>query len=149
MRRLFLVVGVVTTLALPASVAAVAFSSSAGAASGVTCKKLSGNVAGTIKIKTCSPKKATYTTLSGAAASLASGGTLTWNNGQSITVAAPSNTGGSGPCPKNWTAEASTTTITAQSAGNTYTQVGDVISSQSCVSSKGNIKLAKSTTLSL
>ncbi|HXQ62375.1 MAG TPA: hypothetical protein VN796_08570 [Acidimicrobiales bacterium] len=123
--------------------------SPAGASSGVTCKKVSGKITSTVTIKKCSPKKATYTKLTGNGSALAGGGTLTWNNGQTLTIAAPTLVTGSGTCPAADTKQGFTTTITSQSAGNTYTQVGDVVAGTVCISGAGALKLASGTTLSL
>ncbi|HXQ59962.1 MAG TPA: hypothetical protein VN799_07675, partial [Acidimicrobiales bacterium] len=80
MRRLLTAVATVAALAMPASIAAFTLSSPASAAgSSVTCKKLTGTITGNITISKCSPKSKTNKSASGVAASLATGGTVTWS----------------------------------------------------------------------
>jgi len=153
MRRLILVVTAVATVAVPTSIAVVTMAPQAGAASGTTCAKLSGNVASTITFKKCfftSGKDKTNKSLSGQGLSLASGGTLTWApSGQTTIVSAPSFTSpGQGSCkPKNTEYIANATVVGGTS---THTQSGDNFSATVCVKNSNNkISLLKGTVATL
>jgi hypothetical protein len=76
------------------------------------------------------------------------GGSLTWKpSKQTTTFGTPTTTSpGQGLCPKKWTEEDTTDTITGGTS--TYTHAGDVVSSKTC--NKGSIiKLAPGTVASL
>ena len=147
MRRLFMAATLAATLAVPATL--VATSSPAFAASSITCKKLSGTITGTITISKCKPKAPKGEkdkTLSGQAANLAAGGTLTWApSGKTTIVGSPNTTSpGQGACKAGSTEYDSTGTVTGGTS--TYTHAGDAFSSKDCVDGSGNITLLKGTT---
>ena len=58
----------------------------ASAASSITCKGLAGTATGTVTVSKCTPKSKTNKSASGAAASLLSGGTITWTPSKQTTV---------------------------------------------------------------
>jgi hypothetical protein len=157
MRRSFKIAAVAAALAMPASLAAVSLSGTAGAATPVACSKLSGNINTTIKVTgakcKAKPPKA-YKTLSGTAGALASGGTLTWNDaGASITISAPT-LSQTATCPKGWTEETANGTIASatDAAGITYDAnlVGTDYSAEICFNNKsGAVKLVKKTKFQL
>ncbi|HTT86605.1 MAG TPA: hypothetical protein VMF60_04500 [Acidimicrobiales bacterium] len=113
----------------------------------ITCKKLSGNITGTVTAKTCKKVPKGYKSFSGDSSALATGGTLTWNNGDTVDVGAPTTTDeGQGRCKKNWEEEDSTGTVTG-SGGDTFDNslVGGTYSSDTCIGPTGQITLVKKT----
>jgi len=156
MRRLAVVLAAVTAFAVPASVAAVALSStSAFAAGSLTCSKISGSGAGAITIKKCNdlapkPPKNTLKPdknnkeMTGTATVLIPGstGTLTWQPSQATTIvysetATPE---GQGPCKKSTDTEY-TATGEVMGGTSTYTHSGDTYSVNVCVTSKLKVYL--------
>jgi len=141
------------TVGLSTSIAAVAIAPVAGAASGTTCSKVSGNAASTITLKKCNfvtGKDKTNKSLSGQATSLAGGGTLTWSpSGQTTTIGPPSFTAeGQGACKKNNTEYVASGTVVGGSS--THTQAGDTFSAQVCLNNKNNkISIVKGTVVDL
>jgi hypothetical protein len=148
MRRLLITVTAVATLALPATVTAFAMSSPASAASGVTCKKLTGTISGNITISKCTPKSKTNKSASAPALSLASGGTLTWSkSAQTTTVNLSTSNPGQGACKKGSSEYDVTGTVTGGTS--TYTQSGDAVSGKACLASSGSLSLVKGTVMTL
>ena len=78
MRKLPVVIALVSALAVPSAVA-VGLSSTAGATTIPGCGKLTGTAATTVTISKCTPAKAGYTSASGKSSSLLNGGSLTWS----------------------------------------------------------------------
>lgn len=165
MRRMFLFVVALTTVAVPTSIAAVTLSAGPAAAGTGTliCSKISGNGGGTVTIKKCNDKAEVATkhgnvlkpdknnkTISGSGPSLVAGGTLTWApSGQTINVGSLTTTSpGQGACPTKWTEEDSTGSIAAGST-SPYVNTGDTFSSRICVNSKLKVKLVAGTNLDL
>ena len=150
MRRLFLVVAVVTTMAVPASAATFVLSSSASATSSVACKKISGTIKHTIKITSCTPKSKTNKLIKANATLLAgSTGTLTWTPSHQTTDVENmvTTSPGQGACKAGSTEEDTSGDVAGGTS--TYTHAGDVISSQTCVAGSGKISLVPGTTMSL
>jgi hypothetical protein len=155
MRRFVLAAAAVAALSVPVATIAVSASSSpAFAASSLTCKKLTGNLSSTVTISKCSPltkqEKAGYKSASGASASLATGGTITWSNSNTTTtISQPTVTSpGQGRCKKNNTEEDATGTVTGGTAA--VTNAGDTFAADVCVNnSTGAITLVKGTTATL
>ena len=101
MRRALLMVAAAATLSVPASAAIIGTSVPAWASSGVTCGKLAGSFPGTVTFGKCTPKNKADKAATTSAASLATGGTLTWGPSGGTTtlkvsIAAP----GQGACKK-------------------------------------------------
>lgn len=150
MHRLIRVAVATAALSIPASVALVGVPAVAGAAgSSVSCASVKGTITGSVTIGKCTPKNKADKSASGAAASLTSGGTITWSpSGQttmtSLTVSSP----GQGPCKKNTSEYIATGSVTGGTS--TYTHSGDAVSVKVCVSSKtGKISIAPGTTAAL
>jgi hypothetical protein len=136
MRRLILMVAAVATVAVPTGIAVVTMAPAAGAASGTTCSKMTGNISTNVVFKKClftSGKDKTNKTLSGKTSALATGGTLTWApSGQTTIVGSPTFTSpGQGACkPKN-TEYVAHATVTGGTS--THTKVGDTFASTVCL----------------
>jgi hypothetical protein len=123
MRRLVTALGVVTLLALPASFALSGSANAVTFGSSITCKKLSGNAFGNVKITgaKCKAKPPHgYGNLGGLASALDGSGTLTWTNTDTLDVTV-SNIGspGQGSCAHGWTEETSDVQVTG-SGGDGY-----------------------------
>ena len=142
MRRLMLAVA---ALAVPISATAVGFGGSAGAASPVSCTKVTGTTTGSLTFKGCG----TLGKGSAPAASLASGGTITWKGKKSgsttfsVTVTSP----GQGGCSAGSTEYDATGTVTADTSGKVG--VGSAVSGRACGSGSGAITLVKHTVFAL
>jgi hypothetical protein len=143
MRRLIMAAVLAGGIAVP--VFGLASSSSATGTSSIQCAKLVGSVSGTITISHCTPASKDNKTLSGNAANLALGGTLTWKKSGQTTIIenVVTTSPGQGGCPKKWTEE--DTTADVSGGTSTYTHAGDAVTSHTC--NKGSaIKLVKGTT---
>ncbi len=132
-------------------------SAPAGASATIACSKLSGNINGTIKItgskcKAKPPKG--YGNVAFSAMQLVGGGTLSWSNGDSFTVNAPTTTT---PCQSSgcmreegYDEEDSTGMVTAATSDAYDAQlVGTTYSSRTCVNGAGKITLVKHTKFTL
>ena len=125
-------------------------SSSSASGSSVQCAKLAGSISGTVTFSKCTPTSKTNKSLSGAAGSLVSGGILTWKKSGQTTEVSDLNTTQPNPpqgaCPNKWQEYDTTATVTG--GNSTYTNIGDVVSSRTCV--KGStIKLVAGSQASL
>jgi hypothetical protein len=147
MRRLLAVAAIATAISIPASVATVGFAGPAFAASGVTCTGLKGTDSGTVTISKCTPSGGKgYKSASGAAASLATGGTITWSKSSATTTIGP----GQGGCKKKSTEYDFSGKVTAASTtGTGIPAVGDSVSARACVTSAGKLSLVKGTVMDL
>jgi hypothetical protein len=141
--RLLVVAATAIALSIPASVAVVGTSAPAFAASTISCTSLKGTATGTVTIGKCTPKSKTNKSASGAAASLVSGGTITWTPSNQTTVTKLTVTSpGQGGCKKNNTEEDAKGTVTGGTS--TYTHSGDVVSIRACFNSQtGALSLVK------
>lgn len=149
MRRLFLAMTATLALAVPASLVAIGSTAPAGAASSVSCKKLTGSATGTFTISKCSPKSKTNKTASGTSANLATGGgTITWSpsNG-TTTVTVTFNQATTNGCKKGSTEYDVQGSVTG--GNSTYTKVGDAVSGRACLSGSGALSLVKKTSLTV
>lgn len=147
MRRVLLVLA---ALALPSSIATVAFSAPAGA-SGVTtkCTTITGPVTGNITISGCKGGSTGGSSQPFAAASLATGGTITWSNGNTTTVGTAKVTSSKkltkkcvakyGTGASEFTAKG---TVTAQS-GTGDSPIPGKFSGEVCEDSSGNLHALK------
>jgi hypothetical protein len=137
---------------------AISVPATAGASGPTTimCSKLSGNVNSTIKItgskcKAKPPKG--YGNVTFTALTLVGGGTLSWTNGDTFTVNAPTTTSPTPPqgaCKKGYTEEDSTGMVTGSSSDPYDAQlVGTGYSSRTCVNNAGKITLVKKTKFTL
>jgi hypothetical protein len=152
MRRFIMVVAVVTSMAVPASIALVAQAPPAFAGVSLTCAKLKGTTNGPVVAKKCSVSKANkklFKTLTAPTAiDLAAGGTLTWSSsGETVTIGAPVLTTPKGNCPTKDSEELATGTVTGGTS--TVTHAGDTFRAEVCITSKGKISLAKGTVVDL
>ncbi len=154
MRRLLLTAAAIASMAIPASVI-VGTATPSFATSSVTCTGLKGTISGTVTIKTCSPSGGkAYKSASGAAASLATHGTITWKGGGTTTIS-----GGSAvvASPNKCAAvkagdleySFSATVSAATTVGVGIPKVGDTVSANACVSTKGKISLAPGSVMHL
>ena len=153
MRRLFMVLAAVTTVAVPVGIATVTLAPAASAHVSLTCAKLSGSESGSVTVKKCAVSKADkklYKSLTAAnATALATGGTLTWeSSGKHVTVGAPTlSSGPAGACPSKDTTETATGTVV--SGDGVVTHNGDTFKTTVCITSSGKIKNAKGTVIEL
>lgn len=142
MRRVMLLV---VALAIPVSAGTVGLVGPAGASAPVSCSKVSGTETGTLTFKGCG----TLGKGSAPAASLASGGTITWKGKKSgtttfsVTVSSP----GQGGCVAGSTEYDATGTVTADTSGKVG--IGSAVSGRACVSGSGKITLVKHTVFAL
>jgi hypothetical protein len=148
MRRLLLAVTLGTALAVPASFVTVnLLSSSAGAATAPSCKKLTGGETKTFKISSCTPKSANNKSASGSSVSLATGGgTIKWSpsKGGTTTVSVSfTQSGTSCPGGTEYVVSGSVTGGTS-----TYTATGQSVSADVCVKG-GKLSLVKGTSMDL
>jgi hypothetical protein len=123
-------------------------SSSAGAATAPSCKKLTGGETKTFTISSCTPKNKDNKSASGSSASLATGGgTIKWkpSKGGTTTVSVSFTQSGTS-CPK-----ATEYVVSGSVSGgtSTYTASGQTVSADVCVSSKGQLSLVKGTSMDL
>jgi hypothetical protein len=154
MRRILAVAIIASAISVPATVATLGMASGqAFATSSVSCTGLKGTATGTITISKCSPSGGKgYKTASGASASLATGGNITWkSSGATTTIGDTSvSSPGQGSCAKKDTQYDYTGTVTAASTSGTgIPKVGDSVSGDVCLTSSGKITLVKGTTLDL
>jgi hypothetical protein len=141
-------------ISVPAAAATAGFTAGpAFAASSVTCTSLKGTDTGTVTIGKCTPSGGKgYKTASGAAASLASGGNITWSNSHATTTIGDTSVSspGQGGCKKKTTEYDFTGTVTAASTSGTgIPKVGDAVSARACVASTGKLSLVKGTVMDL
>lgn len=153
-RRILTMVAVAAAVSIPVSATTVVVSgSSAFAASSVSCASLKGTDTGTVTLKKCTPSGGKgYKSASGSAATLATGGNITWSNSGATTTigdtsySSVTNTG----CSKKDSEYEFTGTVTAASTSGTgIPKVGDSVQAFACLASSGAIKLAKGTTAEL
>ncbi len=105
-------------LALPIGGAVALSAGPAGAAkkSTITCTKVSGNVATSVKLKKCNGNTGTKSKAI-PISSFAGGGTVKWHNGLTTTFGAPT-TGTGTKCPTSDTDETFTGAVTADTTGS-------------------------------
>jgi hypothetical protein len=153
MRRLLKVAALAAAITIPASVATFSAAGPAFAASGVTCTSLKGSDSGNVTIGKCTPSGGKgYKTASGAAVSLATGGTITWKSSKATTTIGDTSTSspGQGGCKKGSTEYDFSGQVTAAStSGVGIPAVGDAVSARACVTSKGGLSLVKGTKMDL
>ena len=146
-------VAIAATISIPASVATLASAGPAFASSSVTCTSLKGSDTGTVTIGKCSPSGGKgYKTASGTAATLATGGNITWKNSKATTTVGDTSTSspGQGGCKKGSTEYDFTGKVTAAStSGVGIPAVGDTVSARACVTAKGGLSLVKGTVMDL
>jgi hypothetical protein len=153
MRRILMAAAAATAIAIPASVAVAGTSSPAFAASSLSCAKASGTES-SVTIGKCSPltraEKKGYKTGT-TAASLASGGPITWSNSGTQTVlSAPAVTFPTDTCKKPTQNTEVTATGTVTGGNAAVTTVGDTYSATFCVNTTtGVVTLLKGTTFTM
>ena len=158
MRRKLLAAVAVVGFAVPVSVGVIAMAPAAQASSNASCAKVKGAGAGEIEFLKCSPvpkaDKKEFKTLSNpSAVALATGGTLTWNGGATVTFGPPTPiTPPSNPCKSSSkgqdAVEDDSGTITA--GDGVVALTGDTFHIELCVSAKnGKFYLAPGTSVSL
>jgi hypothetical protein len=150
MRRFAVGASVVSALAVAATLALGAMTGAAFAVSHVTCKKLTGTVAGSFTVTTCSPFNAAYKSASAKTTSLASGsGTLKWApSGKTTMIHSSFTNRGQGGCALG-SQEYDVAGSVVKGGTATYTPVGDVVKGRACLSGTGSITLVPGTSLSL
>ncbi len=153
-RRLLTLAAVAAAVAIPVSTATVVVGgSTAFAASSITCKSLKGTDTGTVTIGKCTPSGGKgYKTASGSAATLATGGNITWSKSKATTTIGDTSYGTVTPnaCGKKGTEYYFDGTVTAASTmGTGIPKVGDAVSADACVANSGKLTLAKGTTMKL
>lgn len=154
MRRLVMAASAVIALSIPVGVAVTGSSAPAFAGgSSIQCTGLKGTETGTVTISKCTPSGGKgYKSASAPSADLATGGNLTWSNSSATTTVGDVSTmsPGQGSCPKkNIEYEFSGTVTAASTSGSGIPAVGDAVTGDACVSSKGKITLLKGTTIGL
>jgi hypothetical protein len=153
MRRILTVVAIAATITIPASVATLGAAGPAFASSSVSCTSLKGSDSGTVTIGKCTPSGGKgYKTASGTAATLATGGNITWKSSKATTTVGDAGvtSPGQGGCKKGSTEYDFTGKVTAAStSGVGIPAVGDTVSARACVSSKGALSLVKGTSMEL
>jgi hypothetical protein len=147
MRRLILAGTAAIALAVPVSITAALVATPAGAAAGVSCKKLTGSIASTFTISACKPANKKNKSATGTSSSLATGsGTLTWSkSGQTTTVSLSVTSKGQGGCSAGSTEYDVSGTVTGGTS--TYTKTGDAVSGRACASATGSLSLVNKTAL--
>jgi hypothetical protein len=158
MRRLFMLVA---TLAIPASgLTTLALNSGQAWAKGgpngkMTCTSVSGTVAGTITVSGCSDSGSATATASDPlpATALATGGTVTWTNGKTTVVSAPTVTSTNPKHCPGYVKDAATEPTADKFVGgvtsdNSGLKVPGTIKGEVCVSLTGNITDAKAIKIS-
>lgn len=115
------------------------------ATSSLSCAKLSGNAATSIKLALCTPYSGLDRTASAPASFLVSGGTLTWSRSfQTSTVSLTSTSPGQGGCPKKFIEHDLTGEVTGGSS--LYTLPDDPVAWRVCQSVRtGAVHLAAGT----
>jgi hypothetical protein len=157
MRRLLVVAATAVALSIPASVASLGIAGgSAFAGSTVSCAKLAGTIITTVTISKCTPSGGKgYKSASAPAASLATGGNLTWSKSGATTTIGDTSASVVTPnvCkkPAANTEYSFTGTVTAAStSGVGIPVVGDSVTGLACIAnSTGKISIVKGTTLHL
>ncbi len=155
MRRILTMVALAATITIPASVAVTTLGSAgpAFASSSVTCSKLKGSDSGTVTISKCTPSGGKgYKSASGTAATLATGGNITWKSSKATTTVGDASvtSPGQGGCKKGSTEYDFTGKVTAASTSGTgIPAVNDTVSARACVTSKGALSLVKGTVMDL
>ncbi|HLN15429.1 MAG TPA: hypothetical protein VK277_01635 [Acidimicrobiales bacterium] len=142
MRRLLLSVAALAIPVSTASAISIGIAGPAGASAPVSCTKVVGVITGNITFKGCGGGLGKGTA---PAASLATGGTITWLGRikGTTTVALSVTSPGQGGCKKNSTEYDATGTVTADTTG--VVSVGDPVSGRACLSPSGSISLVKHT----
>jgi hypothetical protein len=148
MRRVFIGLAALSAAALPVTVTAVTLSASpAGAATPVSCKKLSGTDTGSFTVSKCTPKSSANKSAKGASSGLESGkGSIKWTPSKGTTTVSISFKASGSSCPK-----ASEYAISGSVTGgtSTYTASGQTVSADVCVASSGKLSLVKGTSMDL
>lgn len=148
MRRFVAVALTAAALAVPsATIIAVSGSAEGAATHSIACSALSGTEKGTVTVSSCLPAKAGYTSVKGTSTKLATGGTLTWNNGKTTIVGKPKLNLKGTACPKGDTEDTATGLVTGGTAANT--KKGDTFSASVCITKAGAISLLKNTKVDL
>jgi hypothetical protein len=149
MRRLLTSAAIATALLIPASVATVAVAGQAGAAVTIVCTSFSGTVSGTSQLGGCTGGVTGGGSHPFTSASLATGGTINWLSGGSITIGAPTLTATSAKkCPGYVKGGASNPTAD-KVAGSVTADTGDGIKIPGklkgavCISSSGALSALK------
>jgi hypothetical protein len=148
MRRFVAVALTAAAIAVPsATVLAVSGSAEGAATHSIACSGLSGTETGTVTVSKCLPAKAGYTSVKGTSTKLATGGTLTWNNGKTTIVGKPKLNLTGKACPKGDTEDTATGSVTGGTAANT--KKGDTFSASVCITKTGAISILKNSKVDL
>ena len=150
MRRFAVGTAVASSLLIAATLALGSMTGAAFAYTHPTCHKLSGTVAGSFTVASCSPINANYKTASAKSSSLASGsGTLTWAPSKKTTkISGKITSPGRGGCAVGSTEEDFAGKVVAGGT-STYTRTGDIVHGRVCLSATGSLTLVPNTSMSL
>jgi hypothetical protein len=149
-RRLLTLAAVAAAISIPVSTATVVVGgSNAFAASSISCASLKGTDTGTVTIGKCTPSGGKgYKDATGSAATLATGGNITWSKSGATTTIGDTNatevtnTG----CSKKDSEYEFTGSVTgASTSGTGIPKVGDAVQAYACLASSGKVSLAKGT----
>jgi hypothetical protein len=149
MRRLLTSAAIATALLIPASVATVALAGQAGAAVTITCTSFTGTVSGNSQLGGCTGGNTGGGSLAFSSASLATGGTIHWLSGGSITIGAPTLTATSAKKCPGYVKNGASNPTADKVAGAVTADVGDGIKipgklkGEVCISSSGNLSALK------
>jgi hypothetical protein len=155
MRRLLTVAAAAAALSIPLSAATVGLASTAGAAatSSVTCSGLTGTISTTVTVSKCTPSGGKgYKTATASAASLATGGNLTWSKSKATTTIGDTTAKAVTPnaCGSAGTEYSFAGRVTkASTKGTGIPKKGDAVRAKACVSSTGAITLLPGTKMKL
>lgn len=146
MRRILLTAAAVL---IPVAGLTLGFSGTAGAAGKLECTSLSGNASSTVTVSGCTGGNTGGSSQPVAAATLASGGTVTWVSGSTTTIAAPALTTVSATkCPgyvknaaSNPAAESFVATVTGDTGDGML--IPGTLTGAVCVGTDGSITLLK------
>jgi hypothetical protein len=146
MRRLLTVAAAAAALSIPLSAATVGLAGTAGAAatSSITCKGLTGTITTTVTVSKCTPFGGKgYRTASAPAASLASGGNLTWSNSKATTTIGKTSAKVASPnkCTTGTEYSFSGRVTAVSTHGTGIPKKGDAVRASACVTSSGAVTL--------
>lgn len=155
MRRLLTVAAAAAALSIPLSAATVGLAggtAGAAATSSVTCKGLTGTITTTVTVSRCTPSAGKgYKTATASAASLATGGNLTWSKSKATTTIGNAKASVASPnmCTAGTEYSFSGRVTAASTKGTGIPKKGDAVRAKACVSSAGAITLLPGTAMKL
>ncbi len=124
-------------LSIPASALTTSFAGSAGAASPITCAKVTGSLTGTVHFKGC---RTPWINGSAVGTDLANGGTISWGgkHAGSVSFSGSVTSPGRGSCPAGSTEYDASEVVTAVTgSAASLLKVGDSVSGTACRTAAG------------